>query len=73
MVENGAESMKLNQVIVKVIDADTADALTIGVNAFIQSVGEDTLLEVLYSTAGGPRASDSSLVVKYSCMIVYTH
>jgi hypothetical protein len=65
--------MKLNQTIVKVIDADTAVGLTIAVNTFIQSVGEDTLLEMHFSTAGGARPSDSDLVLKYSCMIVYTH
>lgn len=65
--------MKLNQIVVKVIDADTADALTIAVNAFIQSVGEDTLINVQFALAGGARPSDSSLVEKYACMIVYTH
>lgn len=65
--------MKLNQILVKVIDADTADGLTVQVNAFIQSVGEDSLLETHYSTCAGVRPSDSGLVVKYSAMIVYTH
>jgi hypothetical protein len=65
--------MKLNQTIVKVIDADTAVGLTIAVNAFIQSVGEDTLLEMHYSMSVGIRPSDDALIEKFSAMIVYTH
>lgn len=63
--------MKLNQVVVEVLDADTADALTIAVNNFLASIGDATYVDLQYQLAGAPRASDSSLVLKYSAMIIY--
>lgn len=63
--------MKINQVLTQVIDADTADALTIAVNAFLSTVGEGTYVDIQYQLAGAPRATDSSLVLKYSAMIIY--
>lgn len=64
--------MKLNQVIVKVIETDTADGLTVQVNTFLAGAGEATLLQMLYSTSGGVTAA-GDMVVTYSVMIVYTN
>lgn len=55
--------MKLNQVVIKVIEAATADALTIAVNTFLKNSGEATLLSMHYAVIGGD----------FSAMIVYTN
>jgi len=55
--------VKLNQVLVEVLDASTVAALQTAVNGFLDTIGEATYVDIQYQVAGTPPV--------YSAMIIY--